>query len=856
MSSLLVKNALDKVWSVPDPFNQVILQPARITPINGVQRQFTYAWDNIALPNNTSTFHLYQIGQIFPATIDLFTASTAWTLFSDATNATNVVCDIYSHLGIQIPKTRTWFQVTENKNVIIAIEKNNNLNYDFNTDAVSLRIYLNAYFQTGNISANDKVLVAGGLITSTAQITTLNNQINTILNASYYIGGLYLFINGYKQQTLNVSTVTVGDVAEFVYDSSIYKVADFRINDLASFDSILDNKNKLLLHYSGNSDGFIDYIDNIDVYMIDGVTHKGVYVHKNAADTLRMVTHKDYSIVSGYLLPYFQHFKNSNGSINVNNLYLRLHVRYSGKPNVPLLENNQINYLMKLPDAQLVQAMVGTNSNVSIWRAAALENCGYTAIMRSNYNQITQSLAESAYGYTTTNKLYADTPLPVMVAGSSRTVNIPPAFQISSTAFEYNAAGVLLGYHIVPPNTIIYIPTAATATLVEFVSGIGSNILDETYEVVPTLISPINNYRYYINVLDQPNGSYLWKDVTLSNYNTVVSGVSTWTDGSLLTILKRIVRSDKNFLLYQTVLNPTDGVLIHQLTYTQNTMSGQISSAMTVPMGELDLWLNGKSLVRGIDYNVNFPTVVVTNKTYLNATPGPQVLTVRFTGFCNSNMTMADAGEVGFVYNGALSANGVYDLHDGRVQRVIVGGATVSSNAVTFIENNPTGLIADGLPYSIRDVVNPLNGIVASDPYMFYKSTKANEKLASDYLTLHLPQVLGSPINPITNKYVIYSPFICKIIYDLSNGYLMDATIAGQYPDSFVVSKCAPYLYLLKNDPINPNNLPDLRYIVIHPHWLNTSISLDANNYRFISNVVRIYANGIVNLTPLVIIGS
>ena len=89
MSSVLINHALENIWSVPDPFNQVILKPNRVTPVNGITLLYSYYWEDIYLPNKTSSFHLYEVGQCNSNLLDLFNANNTWQLISDACNQTN-----------------------------------------------------------------------------------------------------------------------------------------------------------------------------------------------------------------------------------------------------------------------------------------------------------------------------------------------------------------------------------------------------------------------------------------------------------------------------------------------------------------------------------------------------------------------------------------------------------------------------------------------------------------------------------------------------------------------------------------------------------------------------------------------
>lgn len=72
-------------------------------------------------------------------------------------------------------------------------------------------------------------------------------------------GVVNVFVNGFKCDVVDIFNVVVGDIVEFVYDSSIYKVIDFCVGDFMNFYSILDVKMKYLFYYVGVDNGMIDY---------------------------------------------------------------------------------------------------------------------------------------------------------------------------------------------------------------------------------------------------------------------------------------------------------------------------------------------------------------------------------------------------------------------------------------------------------------------------------------------------------------------------------------------------------------------------------------------------------------------
>jgi hypothetical protein len=842
----LVRDALDEIWSSPDATNQYILNPGRLTPDGGVRLTYSVLWDRYTLPNNTSTFHLYQISQIHPTLINLFTAQGQWVLLSDACNNIQMVANAYTALGIEIPRTRTWYYMSDKKNVVLAVEKNDRLPYDFD-EPIYLRTYRNPYFQRDDITGT--LHVGGGLMTTNNIISLLHNEIAAIRTAPGYTGGLYTFVNGKKTADISLLNTVVGDVAEYVYNSAIYKVVDFTINSLRSFLSTLDGKDKYLLHYPSGWDGKIDFTDNIDMYLIDASTSNqaGVYVHKNAADTLRMVTYKDYSVVADYLTAYFPNFLDSHGNLSTTNLRLRLHISYDGIDQSPVEDANRLHYLLKLTDSDQVDAMVGLDAVVPVWNAAHLEQSAYTTLMRAKYNDVTLPLAEGAYGYSVANRKLAMNTQKTFTNTGLKFANAPINFQHGCTAYEYDSAGKLLGIHSVSTGVVSYPCSSQSAALVEFIEGTASNTLDEVYGENPTTILPGVNYRWYMrqivhNVL-QPN----YTDVTDTNLYRISHGVANWVvTGNRY----RIVRSDTKHYAHTVTLMPTDGVLTYTIQYFQ-TGTGWVT--MPVPLGELDLWLNGHCLVPDVDYIVKFPTITIISKEYLvNAGTDAQSLVLRMTGFCKHDFTSQKVEEVGFVWDGVLSVDAKYGIHYYKSQRIVVGGGLVANEDATFVEDVLTGPFTNGQPYAVREMINHLNGFIDQDPYVYYGVDVTTDTTVSNYLSLKLGQALQSPINPIVDLYELYSPFICKIMYALDQGSISSPQLSGPYNDAFVRSLCAPYEYLLAGDPIQVGNTPDMRYCVIHPHWLTTTFPMSQVNFRFLSNVVRIYANGLVELSPLV----
>lgn len=854
----LIQDALNNVWSVPDPFNQVIFKPSRITSNGGAIRTARIGWNNVTLPG-TGAWHVYQVGQIHPLMLNLYSTDGVWQLVSDSCNAAKTIVNIYTEKGLELPRARSYFMRTTDRNLVFAVEINPKISADLNTEALFVRIYRNIYFQ-GSQSAVFNV--AGGIMLSNNTITALQAEIETIRSDVNYRGGLYCFVNGVKREAINIITTKPGDVAEYVYDSSIYKVVDIPLSSIQSFTSTLDNKSKWLLHYDSGWDGTIDHCSDIDVYLVDTVAKKGCYVHKNAADTLRMVTFKDYSIVASYVRGYYPSFYDAaTGSLNLNNLFIRLHIRYSGHEAVPTGDCYKTPYILKLPLDQQLGAMVGANASLDTWQAANLEASAYNQLMLQNRAAISVPLVEQAYGYNAINRAFGKNIVDVQTIGQTKFANVPAGFQVGATAYEYNSAGLLLGNYAVSTNVPSYTCHNNQAATVEFIQGEATTSLDIQGGNTTLTFVPGLSYRYYdkgtTNVSGRPILNSYYSDVTGNNahYTVNSSNQITWVPvhyragGSFLHPTYRddvfgIVLSDKKHYFNQASLNPVDGVLYYSIPAT-----------VAVELGEYDFWLNGHPLVEGVDYIFKYPAVMIFSKAYLSPAGQASVLTVRGKGFKDPSGNNRRRAETGFVFDGALSANNQFDLHENMSLRVVCAGSLITGSKQAFIEQVSSGTLTNGAPYEIRQVVNPLAGIVVSDPYLLSDQDYAVQQKVSNFLSLNVPQVTASPINPIVNKYQLYSPFICKIIYALLNNNISSGVYGTQYSDDVVRTTVSSYTYLLDYDPIKDGNTPDLEYVVIHPHWLETTITLSADQYRFLSNVVRIYAKDKVVLSTLVSIG-
>lgn len=847
----LIDHALKNVWCTPNQDMQSIIKPARLTPINGVWNTVDVLWRRHKLPVQGKRFHVYQIGQLHPLLMGLFPSDGVWSTLASACNQMKMIVDLYASTGVQLPRTQCWYMVTQDKNLIVAVQEQEKIPVNLSEEDLFMRVYSNAYFNSDQSDPlNDYIEVGGETVKDTAAILVLQQKFTTL---SAKPGAVYAFINGMKSATIDLINTKPEDVVEYVYDSSIWKVVDFAVSDLPVFDSTLDLKHKYLLHYPGDGEGTIDFYDDIDVFIVkpgSGGRHTGVYYHRNQEDAVRMLTHKDYSIVVPYLVGYAA---SRDGWNDPEQLVVRLHIRKSGYVRTLVDEANRIKELYKLPDAKVVQAMVGTNSTVPNWTAAALEDSYYSLIMRSSLLEVTRQMVQEGYGYNSISKILGNTPLLTQQINGVQGIFVPHGLFQNAMAYEYGADGLLKGWNVHALGSA-YLSYAPNVALVEMIAGIGGLSLDEYYGDHVVTLDPTAEYRMYVCGLQNGVPDNKWVDVTDSGQYARINNQVTWLVD--LNQYYPLVRSNRNVLTYDVKLRALDGLLRFSLT-TKQKRNGVLSSwVMQIPMGELDLWLNGHSLIEDVDYFVNFPEIVIVNKAYLNAVETTdQRVTVRFAGFCNADMTRDKASDRGFVEFGLLSHNNRFDIRDDKVMRIIVGGKTLHRSQLLFSEADAGVTVpnaANGSPYMLRDIVVPLRGAAEDDTYALRAKSVVVDEAVSDYMTVFKPEPVIDGANVIPGRYEVFSPFCCKILYDLKSNVLNDPRLRQDYNDNDVLDICKPYEFLLKFDPTQDELKLDDRYVVVHPHNLSTVIDVDLYQYKFLSRAVRLYLHDGVDLSHFV----
>lgn len=845
MNDYLLKHAIQNVWCSPKQDNQYIFKLKRLTPNEGVSYSFNIFWEMPNLPDKNNRYHIYLIGKYTPALLNFFAKEidlpfNTWTKISDSCNVLkDTIIDIYTDSGLQIPKTESYYIISENEGILLAIKKNSKLSYNFNNDDIFIRTYKNAYFSSVESQPNnDYIFINGKTVINSQDILDIQNEVI----AKRLLGNVNCFINGKFSNDINIINTVPGDIVEYVFDSSIKLVKDFMLPTLRSFSSTRDNKLKYILHYEGISN-IIDYRDDIDLYLVNTLSNKGIYIHKNFNGTLRNLTHKDYSLWVDYITTHLDFIK-QNGIINESNVQIKMYIRKSGFNRSLILEKSRINELYKLPDNLILNALSGLDSNLEIWKAVNLENSNYINLMEIPYFDLNTELVVETYGYNSVAKLIADSPKITSTVSSNKVVTLPELYKINSTIYEYDIDGLLLGWGTHQTGNE-YVCLNNNTEYVQLFSGIGSNILDEKYNLDITLDDNLN-YRFYSCEVNNNLPDYNWLDVTNTNEYSVVNNQLTWLNNKF-----NLARSDKKFLALDLTIDYQEGVFEFPIIHLQdrnNTVS--INMEIDVSLGELSVYLNGKFLIRGLDYFYNKPRIVITNKNYINQV-GLQNIHIRFTGFCDSNLQIRNNYKNGFIFRDRVSDDHKYDIKDGNVQHVFIDGKLILPTNITYYEDSNSGNTfsnLNGKPYIIENVTIPLKRYTGRETYLYQNNSIVIDNSISDYMTDKINQVNNNILNVTNSKHYLYSPFLSRVLNEIIDNHLLFDPLKIK-DENYVRDLVKPYEYLLEYDTIHPSKQFSKDYVIVHPHPYDYSVPISVQKYQLFAKVHQLYAKDIVNIS-------
>lgn len=904
MSDLLKAHALANIWCEPSQDRQYTIRPARLTPRGGAFKRVQVIWDSIPLPDSDvpssrGLYHVYQLGQIDPGLLNINQLDVDWVPMTSVMLNNNMYVLVYLDNGARVPLSLCWLRLNHDRNLILAVRLMPTLDLGsepyiipntsilttrgvtLDNHPINIRFYSNARMDSeswqASVESNVGIRVVETLITSQNDYSLWLSQ-----TAAMGVGYGTCWLDGWVIANPTVwDTGYIGRVLSWVWDATVNAVETYPLADMPVFLSQLDVGRQKYLVVRDARPNMIDYYDDIEFYVVD-TTGRGVVLPQLIANTVRMVTHNTYAIRQDLVTSLLA----NHPQLTVANASIKLVVRTGGGVRGLVHQHSRIDELYLLNRSDILTAMSAANTTVPEWHAATLEASAYVTIMRSEAVNINAAMLEDAYGYNAASLAMANPSLSTVNVGGIVTVGVPVVATVPDvttsagrrTVYGYDVNGKLIGwvndlggYR----DILLYPPLAATARA-EVFNYITSTTVDGVYYDVDVTSHDLKQYGFRCYACPIVGGvpSEDWTDITDTPYYTYdpVGNVGNgWTPSvqwstyltdyaNLYTCLR--IEHTMHFYTAPAATLPYRGFIQFEVLTEAAWLGGTVVRPQSLPPGTVDVFMDGRSLIEGIDYYLHWPTVTVVRRP--TTAPDLTVIEVRSYGSCNpTTMQHHGARERGFVQGGILSVDGRYDIRNDRPTRIVVAGGLVNRSMVRLAEDQAGVYSIDGRPYALTDYVTSVAQYVNQHTVEYYLASVDMDRRVSDYLTPRLAtETVRYPFVQI-DRWSVVSPFCSAVLHALNQGYLNAGELDVPYTDAEIHTWMQPWLHLLTVDPAAiefdvPGDCVTQsyhNYVIIYPHPYLDAMTLTQPQYSLVERLITIYLNQKTDLTPSVIIG-
>lgn len=869
LESKLKRVALGKIWCSLYQDNPSIIELTKISPKGGYLRVGRPFSVDVGMPKNKGVFHLYMIGGNSTDRLNFPNVQEQWIKYTDWVNSEQIRFILYTDTGIVYPTYKVFVAIEYDGNILVAIEEDLKI-CNLNTTKVYMHI-TKPFYWTGNspIEKSKQFRIDGLTTVNDADIVNFKDIYNNKINLK--TGKKWFYHNGMFRQNFNYGNFKKGDNLEYVIDTSVVKTYDADISKLRFFTSDLDHCQKYLIQLplktivnNEGTDSQLDdyrtviYRDDIEIYVYrlnpDNAVLDGFYYNRNEEKSLRMVTHRAFSIP---VVDLQNMIRTYDSNLDLRKWRIRLYVRRSGLNRIMMTDTNRVLDLYRLDGHNInliTEIMAGGRAALEEWTATKLESSWYNYIMRARREEITEKNIIDALGYYGSSSIMAESIVNGSFSHNRLIFDIPFGLIGLCTIFEYDENGHLLTWNL-SSNNAQYVATDKNCRFIEILSGGGSRYPEIHYNPIAIAGIPDCEYRFYLSKNgDSTVTDKSWVDITKNTDH--VKPVAGTNDFSLVYSSETntlVVFGDKEWLCYDHYM-PTDSVKFHfSLTYRDT------NTLLPMQYQEIDIFLNGKLLVEGIDYYYYNSEICIVNKTHIDYTLNRQRITIRARGFLDKNCTRKKPRDIGFIQKNKISYDGYYGVIDDNLTKVNLGGQLYDTSILTEQSSDDTYIInigknLDGLPYQL------------SDRYVTASALKLTNSKISAYDTLEKDNEIIGRVEAFYNEnypkakfpdhikiesdwYELYSPFMAAIIENIK--MIPNRALNVNSGNKESVSKfVSPFTKLLRFDPIK-NNV-DLHFCMVHPVSGNKPVRVSRTEYKLIQAVNDTYLDGKVNLTAFI----
>lgn len=884
--------------------DSIVVRSYTTTPLEFMSR-------TIYLPIHGKEFFVYFIGSAYRSNFLFWMHRKEWELerwypFSKAINESKLFVRLFTRTGLCMPLCETYFMYTNENALLLAVRYNTRIPLPAEVvipipvpeptpspgpspspapeptpepepviPQLFLRFYRNAFYTSTRSLVADFQLKSRGFRKTTGISTNpaedpINNLFAEMQALTQDKGFAMLYVNGRRLINPSPQDIQDGDIVEYIYDPSIKRVELIRVSSLRTYNSELDNESKFLVRSLENDNSTIDYYDDMEFDVVNTVrtgTYRGLHYPVVTEKSVRMVTHRDYGIPVAEYNAIRNAVIADNPGIAVNSFFIEIKTRHSGyqRPLVPT--RHYIEEMYRLSSTRVTEILTSVPPIFPPFHAVALEKGFYTRTMEAKRKEdITEEDILTFLGYHGLQSLLYTNLVPVP-AGPNPKVSVPRGFRSRYMAQEYSRSLGPLYYENVTNNTIGFhevdrwndtgtVLPANVARYVEFLKQRGSYESNAFLGNSPINYRPQYSFRVYAcaKVLGTP--TYNWTDITDTNQysaNPNTGKISFTTPGDPRYLM---VRDDSTFLFTSATTSGHRGTLVFDIleSIDRGFGAGPEEIPVQVAAGNLIVILNGKTLVRDIDYILDGKTVYVWNYAHRKFTGLPtqaiglhdttQTISYRVTGLGDGSGLFDEPAARGFIEHGFVGVGYPYLPKNGRSVRVTINGEVRLPGEVEFSQDYPTVVRPNhplnGLPYQIDLYNNPVEAIPGVDLAQLKAQAAVEDQALIDFMEAELGSADRGP-DVSTVLVEVVCPFFSRLTVFLYEREYERQEINSARTDEEVEELLEPFEALWDNSPFNSANGIDSARFKIRPTHFPFVVPLRQTEYDFLVRVLDLY---------------
>lgn len=645
----LLRHAVLNTWAKPHIDQQYLLQPNRITSIQGVRGLYRSPYRTFSVPDSTQRWVLYDVGHVPPQSLGFDHSLISWKTLQDVVEDDEVQIDaMYGHL--HMPLNLIHVMRDDDGTLLFAVQYSELKDYILSGETFYVRLYSNAYFKTTEGQNLGGVKTGGGYLATETDISNVFVQYNAL---GLSTGTTWWYHNGYYVNRPNVDDVNVGDILCWFWDGSGTTQLDVSLHDMGDFTSTLDNRSKaLFLVPEGITEDFIFY-DDVDFYLCDydddGKLH-GIYFDRRERTDVRQITLTDWSLD---ITRIYNLVSEHSDVLSLSTAFVRAFLRKSVTPDLNVMDSRYMKDLYSLDYGSRYHVLRGEVGTPNLWDAARLESSEFMTWLGLRGHELGLEALPGVYNY---YGLQSVAQKPVKYDGYWA---LPTMASVGCLVIELDGNGDYLAQTLLTESTFTdhyYSENAAEDILVIC----GTIPTDITVMDLTSLRTndPASGFEH--DYMYQ-NASNEWVLATLGEDYTYDADTDTYSwDSTYYSAAKR-KRSSQWFFTGELTVNRSD--LGHPID-----LFGGARPETGMGFGRIDVWINNKRCVRNLDYYFDGFTLYPLSLAYAPTSS----FTLRYVVY--GLPSDQESAETGFVYENMISYNGKVDLVKNRNHELVVAG--------------------------------------------------------------------------------------------------------------------------------------------------------------------------------------